>query len=391
MLEELGYRQTGWTVDPQDWDPSRTPNDVARAVAEGCAAGGDGTVVLLHSWPDSTADALAGIIETVRAHSDLVGVDGSSTPALLAVDGGNSKLDAVLLTARGKVLGAARGGGSSWNADDEERSIEALRDTIRRACVDAGVDPDRRPVARLAMYCLAGADLPADDRRLLRLLRAESLSEKIVLRNDTFAVLRAGTERSWGVGVVCGTGLNCSAVAPDGRTVRYPTTGEYSGDFGGGGWMGQQALSAAIRGRDGRSPRTTLERDVPAHFGLARPLAVAEAIHVGTVPYGRLSELAPVVFRAAAKGDEVAGGIIDALADEAVAMVVSAIRRLHLTRRDVEVVLGGGIVRSRRRPVPRAHRGRDPGHRAGRQDLDAACAAGRRRGPARPRSAGRRG
>ncbi len=270
----------------------------------------------------------------------------SSTPALLAVDGGNSKLDAVLLTARGKVLGTARGGGSSWNVDDEERSIEALRDTIRRACVDAGVDPDRRPVARLAMYCLAGADLPADDRRLLRLLRAESLSEKIVLRNDTFAVLRAGTERSWGVGVVCGTGLNCSAVAPDGRIVRYPTTGEYSGDFGGGGWMGQQALSAAIRGRDGRSPRTTLERDVPAHFGLARPLAVAEAIHVGTVPYGRLSELAPVVFRAAAKGDEVAGGIIDALADEAVAMVVSAIRRLHLTRRDVEVVLGGGIVRS---------------------------------------------
>jgi len=76
VLEELGYRQTGWTVDPQDWDPSRTPGDVARAVTEGCAAGGDGTVVLLHSWPDSTADALAGIIETVRGHSELVGIDG---------------------------------------------------------------------------------------------------------------------------------------------------------------------------------------------------------------------------------------------------------------------------------------------------------------------------
>jgi N-acetylglucosamine kinase-like BadF-type ATPase len=270
----------------------------------------------------------------------------SRAPALLAVDGGNSKLDAVLLTARGQVLGAARGGGSSWSVDDEERSIAALRHTIRRACIDAGLDPDRRPVARLAMYCLAGADLPADDRRLVRLLKGESLSEKIVLRNDTFAVLRAGTARSWGVGVVCGTGLNCSAVAPDGRTVRYPTTGEYSGDFGGGGWMGQQALSAAIRGRDGRSPRTALERDVPAHFGLRRPLAVAEAIHVGTVPYSRLSELAPVVFRASEEGDHVAGGIIDTLADEVVAMVASAIRRLHMTRRDVEVVLGGGIVRS---------------------------------------------
>lgn len=76
VLEELGYRQVGWTVDPTDWDPSRTAEDVARDVTEGCAAAGDGAVVLLHSWPDSTADALVAIIETLRADSELVGVDG---------------------------------------------------------------------------------------------------------------------------------------------------------------------------------------------------------------------------------------------------------------------------------------------------------------------------
>ena len=197
------------------------------------------------------------------------------------------------------------------------------------------------------MYCLAGADLPADDRRLMRLLRAESLSEKIVLRNDTFAVLRAGTERSWGVGVVCGTGLNCSAVAPDGRIVRYPTTGEYSGDFGGGGWMGQQALSAAIRGRDGRNPRTSpgarcsrpLRAGPPARGGRGDPRR-HRAATAGCRSWRRSSSgPRPRATRWPAR-------IIDALADEAVAMVVSAIRRLHLTRRDVEVVLGGGIVRS---------------------------------------------
>jgi len=76
VLAELGYQQTGWTLDPQDWDPERTAADVARIVTEGCAAGGDGTVVLLHSWPDATADALPEIIETLRADYELVGVDG---------------------------------------------------------------------------------------------------------------------------------------------------------------------------------------------------------------------------------------------------------------------------------------------------------------------------
>jgi peptidoglycan/xylan/chitin deacetylase (PgdA/CDA1 family) len=75
VLRELGYRQVGWTVDPSDWDPSRTADDVARDVTEGCAAAGDGAVVLLHSWPDSTADSLPRIIEALRADSDLVGID----------------------------------------------------------------------------------------------------------------------------------------------------------------------------------------------------------------------------------------------------------------------------------------------------------------------------
>jgi N-acetylglucosamine kinase-like BadF-type ATPase len=52
------------------------------------------------------------------------------------------------------------------------------------------------------------------------------------------------------------------------------------------------------------------------------------------------------VFAASDDGDPVAAGIVDRLADEVVAMAVAAIRRLRLTRSDVEVVLGGGLFRS---------------------------------------------
>ena len=50
-------------------------------------------------------------------------------------------------------------------------------------------------------------------------------------------------------------------------------------------------------------------------------------------------------MRCAAEGDEASRALVDHLADEVAAMVRSAVRRLRLTRRDVDVVLGGGILR----------------------------------------------
>ena len=247
------------------------------------------------------------------------------------------------MSADGAVLGFARGAGTPFSPGTEQRSLAALGDALARACAAAGLDSVRRPVARTAVLCVCGADLPVDDRRIMRALRPLRLAGDLVLHNDTFAVLRAGTERTWGVGVVCGAGMNCSGVGPDGRVVRFASLGEISGDDGGGGWLGVQAVRAAVRGRDGRGPHTALERLVPEHFGLRTVRAVLEGVQTGRVPEYP-TDLAPVVFGAAAAGDHVAGELVDRQADELVAMVMSAVRRLRLTRRDVHVVLGGGIV-----------------------------------------------
>lgn len=136
---------------------------------------------------------------------------------MLAVDGGNSKVDVALFDAHGTLLGAARGAGTPFTPDLHDVSLHRLFDTVASAARGAGLDADARPLARVGVFCLAGDDLPVDDRRLTRALRALGLADELVLRNDTFAVLRAGSERGWGVGVVCGAGMNCSAVAPKDR------------------------------------------------------------------------------------------------------------------------------------------------------------------------------
>jgi peptidoglycan-N-acetylglucosamine deacetylase len=65
-LGKLGYRHVGWDVDPRDWHEANGGLDVATSVLEGVRQTDD-SIVLLHSWPDATAEALPGIVEGLRA------------------------------------------------------------------------------------------------------------------------------------------------------------------------------------------------------------------------------------------------------------------------------------------------------------------------------------
>ena len=266
-----------------------------------------------------------------------------STAAVLAVDGGNSKTDVALVDADGGVLGAARGPGASHHHLGVPGAMDTLEALVEAACRDAGLQAGGRPLATVGVWCLAGVDFPADDQALLPAITGRRWAGEVLLRNDVFAVRRAGSARTWGVGVVAGAGMNCVGVAPDGREVRFPAVGELSGDWGGGRDVGVAAVGAAIRGEDGRGPRTSLTRLLPDWFGLPTALALVEALFLERVEQGRVLELVPLVFAEAEAGDQVAAELVARQVDEIVAMAGAAIRRLGLTGHDVEVVLGGGL------------------------------------------------
>jgi N-acetylglucosamine kinase-like BadF-type ATPase len=232
---------------------------------------------------------------------------------------------------------------------------------------------------------LAGVDFASEEEQLLHALEERGWAALTVVGNDTFAVLRAGTECGWGVAVVCGAGINCVG-GPDGRVARFPSLGAITGDWGGGYDVGLAALSAAARAEDGRGPATSLERSVPAHYGFETPLELATAIHAGEIAHRRLIELAPLVLESCSM-DGVAAEIVDRLADEVVTMVRSALARLGLEHEPADVVLGGGrwppATAGSSTRSPRASRGR-PSARRARDER----AAGRRRRAARAGRAG---
>jgi len=298
-------------------------------------------------------------------------------PAVLAIDGGNSKTDLALVAEDGALLATVRGPGMR-SPDDLGPWLEVLGALIARAQLEAG--RGGQMAARHITACVANADLPEEEERLAAALRALGWSQTTAVANDTFAVLRAGLDpdavfspppRSalpapalrarpqpapapslagsghWGVAVTCGAGINCVGVDPAGRTTGYLALGEISGDWGGGSGLGQAALWWAVRAEDGRGPQTALREAVAAHFGVPTVRDVTISIHLGKINDETLRELAPVLLAVAATGDEIARKLVLRQAEEISIMALTAMRRLGLITLPTPVVLGGGVLTAR--------------------------------------------
>jgi N-acetylglucosamine kinase-like BadF-type ATPase len=264
---------------------------------------------------------------------------------VLAVDGGGYKTHLALVQDDGSLLALVRGPHSSPHQIGVDGCLELLERLLGEAVEQAGGALDGAPATDVAEVMMSGVDLPREQDELQAAVDARGWATRATVANDTFAVLRAGTERGWGVALVCGAGMNCVGVGPDGQHVRYAALGAITGDWGGGYDVGLAGLSAAARGADGRGPRTALEHEVPTHFGLETPLQLAEAIHLDGLDRQRIGELAPLVL-SAARSDDVAAGIAERLVSEAIAFVRVTLERLGLGSEPTDVVLGGGLFQN---------------------------------------------
>ncbi|MFJ8748509.1 N-acetylglucosamine kinase [Streptomyces sp. NPDC102441] len=264
------------------------------------------------------------------------------TAHVLAIDAGNSKTDVAVIGADGTILGTGRGGGFQPPIVGIGTAVDGLAEAVRPALAQAGADRVDHVSA-----CLANADLPVEESELAEALGARGWGGTVEVRNDTFAILRAGVDEPRGVAVVCGAGINCVGMRPDGATARFPAIGRISGDWGGGSGLAEEAMWFAARAEDGRGEPTELTRTLPGHFGLDTMYALIEALHLGHIPYARRHELTPVLFSTGAAGDRIARGLVDRLGDEVVVMASVSLDRLGLLEDEVPVVLGGSVLAAR--------------------------------------------
>jgi N-acetylglucosamine kinase-like BadF-type ATPase len=262
---------------------------------------------------------------------------------VLAIDAGNSKTDVAVVTAEGGVLARGRGAGFAPYLLGEHEAVDVMAALVEDVLRSAGVT---EPVEHVAAY-LANVDLPVEEQRLLKAVEERAWGHTVTVSNDTFAVLRSGTGAPRGVAVVCGAGINCVGLLPDGRTARFPALGRITGDWGGGIGLLEEVMWSSVRAEDGRGPATALAQATAAHFGRPTATAVAEAVHLGALDEKRLHELVPLLFRVSDAGDAVAESLVDRQAEEVSLLAITALGRLDLLGEAADVVLGGGVLAAR--------------------------------------------
>jgi N-acetylglucosamine kinase-like BadF-type ATPase len=263
--------------------------------------------------------------------------------AVLGVDGGGSKTHALVADERGEVLGFASSGRSNWEDTGLEAAGAALAEATGGALAAAQVPPG---ALAASAFGLAGLDWDPDRPMLGALLDPLGLAGPRRLENDSFIALRAGASRPFGVVVIAGTGHVAAGRDPAGRTVRTLGLGPMYGDFGSATDVAEEAVRAVADAYTGRGPATSLSRLLPPLAGCASAEQLLQRLSRGLVP---LPEAAPLVLQEAEAGDPACRQIVlhaSASLGESAAVVA---RRLGLGGQRFELVMAGGLFRSRNR------------------------------------------
>lgn len=164
-------------------------------------------------------------------------------------------------------------------------------------------------------------------------------AQQVALAADAVTGYATALGERPGVVVAAGTGL--IALGTDLRTWRRSDGwGHLLGDLGGGAWIGQAGLQAALRAHDGRSggSQALLER-VHQLFGPAPDLP--GRVYPRTDRPAVLASFAPEVARLAAAGDEVSADILASAAEEITCSAIAALPEVT----GAQVALTGGLLK----------------------------------------------
>ena len=267
---------------------------------------------------------------TISRESKLMGDKSFDDNVLyLGIDGGGTNCRAVLADAFGDEVSSAVSGPAN-PFHDMQQALSSIRDAAGLVLSEAGINRRAAPTV-IAGIGLAGVNLPSVYDAVMQW---NHQFDHLFLTTDLeIACIGAHSERDGAV-IVSGTGSSgCSIV--NGQTQIVGAHGFPLGDFGGGAWIGLEAIKASLLAEDGFIADTHLTDIVYRCFGEMGEALVEKMAGAKPAEFARVARF---VIGAANNGDVEARRIVKEGAD-----YLSEMGRILLRTEPPSLAMLGGL------------------------------------------------
>ncbi len=259
----------------------------------------------------------------------------------LGADLGASKTHTLIADENGAALGFGESGPGNHENIGYDGMFHSMQSGLERALKASGLD---KAAITGAGFGVAGFDWASEYKDTAKTIERLGLRAPYKFVNDTVPGLVAGSEEGWGVVVVSGTGTNCRGWdrkhKREGRVTGHGVT---MGEGAGGAELMHRCMQLVGYAWSRRGPKTKLAEALIDYVG-AKDLE--DLIHGYTTNQYQIgADAAPLVFRVAEAGDEVARGLIHWAGCELGEMVNAVIRQLEFENLSFDVVMTGSMFK----------------------------------------------
>jgi len=254
-------------------------------------------------------------------------------------DLGATKTHALITDENGRALGFGESGPGNHETVGYDGMYASMRDALDQALSASGLT---KADITGAGFGVAGFDWSSEYEITAKTIDRLELTSPYKFVNDTVPGLVAGSEEGWGVVVVSGTGSNCRGWDRDHkREGRVTGHGVLMGENAGGTELMHRCMQLVGYAWSKRGPLTALVDLLIDHTG-AKDLDDLVRGYT-TDEYHVSADAAPLVFRAAEAGDQVAKDLIRWAGCELGEMANAVIRQLEFENLSFDVVMTGSM------------------------------------------------
>lgn len=262
----------------------------------------------------------------------------------LAIDGGGTKTEYLLLDREFRTVGRHLGGcinhdflNGGWQGTKRE-----LLDGVRALTAGSGCGvSDIKDVAA----GLAGVDNGRDQEAIEKIFREIGFREFKVC-NDGFLTVWGECPGGVGIAYNCGTAVCCAGIDESGRMEKTAGFDEWSGDAGGGNWIVQNVFRLVYRSLVLQGEETALAAAYRRRFSLKTEADFLDSWSMLKDPAGypdMRKDVIALFFEQLEAGERGASELAEQMAVCGVENIQAIQKRLAFSKSPVSVVLTGSI------------------------------------------------